>query len=79
MATRAKKQERERKGGLIKSPKKQRNGPAENKAPLLKYTNYHFLTFLVDHIYAVTDKSLYRQLKAMKGDRSRHQENLCHP
>ena len=33
---------------------------AENKAPLLKYMNYHSLTALVDYIYVITNKSLYR-------------------
>ena len=37
--------------------------------PLPKYTNYHSLIALVDHIYAVTNKNLYRQLDDMKGDR----------
>ena len=33
--------------------------------------NYHSFTTPVDHIYVVTDKNLYRQPNAMKGDRSR--------
>ena len=53
-----------------KSPKKQRNGSIENKAPLPKYTNYHSLTALVDHIYAVTDNNLYRSPDTMKGNKS---------
>ena len=67
---RVKKKRRERKNGL-KSPKKHLNGPVEKKAPFLKYTNYHFLTAPVDHIYAITDKNLYRQPDAMKRNRSR--------
>ena len=59
MVTRAKRKERKRRSGLT-----------ENKAPLLKYTNYHSLTTPMNHIYTVTDRSLYRQLEAMKGDRS---------
>ena len=39
--------------------------------PLSKYTNYHSLIALVDHIYAVTDKNLCREPKAIKNDRSR--------
>ena len=53
-----------------KKLKKQQSGPIENKAPLLKYTNYHSLTALMDRIYVVTEKNLYRQPDAMKGDRS---------
>ena len=41
-----------------RNPKKQKNGPLENKGPLSKYTNYHSLTILLDHVYAVIDKSL---------------------
>ena len=37
---------------------------------LPKYTNYHSLTVPVDHIYAVTDKNLYKWLDAMNNDRS---------
>ena len=51
--------------------KKQRNGPTEEKAPFLKYTNYHSLTAPVDYIYALTDRSFYIKPKANKGDRSR--------
>ena len=43
---------------------------AENKAPLPKYTNYHSLNALVDHIYAVTDKNLNKKPEAMKSNRS---------
>ena len=39
--------------------------------PLPKYTNYYFLIALVDHIYAVIEKNLYRQPDTKKGDRSR--------
>ena len=53
-----------------KSPKKQRSGPSKNKGLLLKYTNYHSLIAPFDHIYGVIDGCLYRQPKAMKGDRS---------
>ena len=45
---------------MLKSLKKHWNMPVENKAPLLKYTNYHSLTALMDHIYTVTEKHLYR-------------------
>ena len=56
---------------MAKSLKKQRNRLAEKKVSLPKYTNYHAFTALVDHMYAVTDRSLYRQPEAMKSDRSR--------
>ena len=52
-----------------KSPKKQRNRPVENRCPPLKYTNYHSLNAPLDHIYAVTDRGLYRSLKPMKSER----------
>ena len=52
-----------------RSPKKQKNGPLENKEPLPKYTNYNSLTAPLDHVYAVTDKNLYRPSEPMKGDR----------
>ena len=54
-----------------RSPKKQKNGPLENKGPLPKYTNYHALTAPLDHIYTVTNRSLYRSPEPMKGDRVR--------
>ena len=54
-----------------RSLKKQKNGPLENKGPLPKYTNYHSLTTPLNHVYAVTDRSLYRSLEPMKGDRVR--------
>ena len=41
----------------------------ENKGPLSKYTNYHSLTAPLDHVYAVTDKNLYRPPEPMKGDK----------
>ena len=50
---------------------KKRRGSIDNKAPFLKYTNYHSLTTPVDHIYAVTDNSLYKQPKSTKGNKSR--------
>ena len=43
-----------------KSPKKQRSGPVENIGPPLKYTNYYSLNAPLDHIYAVTNRGLYR-------------------
>ena len=70
MVTRAKKKKKKKgEEKQAKSQKKQWNGPVENKASLLKYTNYHSLTALVD-FYAVINRSLYRQPEAMKGDRS---------
>ena len=54
-----------------KSPKKQRSGPVENRGPPLEYTNYHSLNAPLDHIYAVTDRGLYRSLKPMKSERTR--------
>ena len=41
----------------------------ENKGPLPKYTNYHALTALLDHVYAVTNRNLNRPPEPMKGDR----------
>ena len=55
----------------MKSPKKQKNGLVENKGSLPKYNNYHSLTASLDHIYAVTDRGLYRSPEPMKGDRAR--------
>ena len=49
-----------RKEKQAKSPKKQKNGPAENKVPLPNYTNYHFLNAPVDHIYTITGRNLYK-------------------
>ena len=63
------KQRREEK--RVNSSKKQKNGPVENKCPLPKYTNYHSLSTLLDHIYVVMDRSLYRSLEPMKGDKAR--------
>ena len=54
-----------------KSPKKQKSGLVENKCPLSKYTNYHSLTAPLDHIYAMTDRGLYKSPEPMKGDRAR--------
>ena len=54
-----------------KSPKKQRSGLVVNKGPPPKYTNYHFLNAPLDHIYAVTDRGLYRSPKPMKNERAR--------
>ena len=54
-----------------KSPKKQRSWLIENKGPPLKYTNYHSLNAPLDHIYAVTDRGLYRSLEPMKSKRTR--------
>ena len=54
----------------LKAQRNNENGRVENKVPLLKFTNYHSLTALVDRIYAVTDKNLYKQLDTMKGERS---------
>ena len=39
----------------------------ENKGPLPKYTNYHALTALLDHVYVLTDRNLYRPPEPMKG------------
>ena len=52
-----------------RSPKKQKNGLVENKGSLPKYTNSHSLTTPMDHVYAITDKNLYRPPQPMKGDR----------
>ena len=43
----------------------------EDKAPLLKYTNYHVVNAPVDHIYVVTDKGLYRKPYVIRNDRWR--------
>ena len=51
---------RRREDKRVRSPKKHKNGPMENKGPFPKYTNYHSLTAPLDHIYAVTDRNLYR-------------------
>ena len=67
--TTSKKKERELKS-RSKARRNIRMGPVENKDLVLKYTNYHSLTASVDHIYAVTNKNLYRQPDAMKGDKS---------
>ena len=48
-----------------------KNRPLESKRPLPKYTNYHPLTALLDHVYDVMDRNLYRPLEPMKGDRIR--------
>ena len=82
-----------RKDKQARSPKKQKNGPLENKGPLPKYTNYHSLTGPLDHIYAIIDRNLYKPLEPMKGDRVRrdikrnfafhkdigHTTNMCMP
>ena len=52
------KEKRKAEGKRAKSLKKQLNETIENKAPLPKYTDYHSLNTLVDHIYSVTDKNL---------------------
>ena len=36
---------------------------------LPKYTNYHSLTVPLDHVYAVTDRNIYRSPEPIKGDR----------
>ena len=54
-----------------RSSKKKKNRPLETKGQLLKYTNYHSLMTLLDHVYAVTDINLYRPPEPMKGDRVR--------
>ena len=54
-----------------KRPKKQRSGLVENKGSPPKYTNYHFLNAPLDHIYAVTDRGLYRSPELMKSERTR--------
>ena len=65
------KEKRKEEEKMAKSLKKQRNRLAEKKVSLPKYTNYHAFTALVDHMYTVTDRSLYRQPEAMTSDRSR--------
>ena len=60
-----------KKGKQAKSQKKQWNGPTESKEPLLKYTNYHSLNAIIDQIYAVMDKNLFRKPEAIKSNRSR--------
>ena len=42
------------------SPKMPRNEIIDHKASLLKYTNYHTLNALQDHIYAVSDKNMFK-------------------
>ena len=54
------KEKRKGEDNQTKSPKKKRNGQAKNKGPFPKYTNYHSLTTPLDHIYAVTYRSLYK-------------------
>ena len=54
-----------------KSPKKQRSRPVENRCPPLKYTSCHSFNALLDHIYAVTDRGLYRSPEPMKSKRTR--------
>ena len=53
-----------------KSPKKSRSGPVENKTSLPKYTNYYAFNAPQDHIYAMTDKSLFKKLDVIRSDRS---------
>ena len=55
----------------VKSPKKQKSGPVENKDPLPKYINYHSLTAPLDHIYVVINRRLYKSPEPIKGDRAR--------
>ena len=43
----------------------------ENKGPHPKYTNYHSLTAPLDHVYAITNRNLYRPPEPLKGDRFR--------
>ena len=47
------------------SPKMQSNRPDKNKGPFLRYTNYQSLTFSVDYIYVVLNRSL-RTLSSQK-------------
>ena len=54
-----------------RNPKKQKSVLVEKKRPLLKYNNYHSLTALLDHVYAITDKNLYRPPEPMKRDKFR--------
>ena len=49
--------------------KKQKSGPIKNKGSLPKYTNYHFLTAPLDHIYMVMDRGQYRSLEPKKSNR----------
>ena len=44
----------------------------ENRSPPVKYTNYHSLNAPLDHIYAVTDRGLYRSIEPMKTKRMRN-------
>ena len=37
----------------------------------MKYTNYNSLNALLDHIYAVTDRGLYRSPEPMKSEKTR--------
>lgn len=43
----------------------------DNKAPMVKFTKYYALNAPIDHIYAVSDKMLFKKPDAIKGDRSR--------
>ena len=52
------------------NPNKPHNGITDNKAPLPKYTNYQALNTPQDHIYAVSDKDLFRKPDEMRGNRS---------
>ena len=46
-------------------------GRWKTKALFPKYTTYHSFTSLLDHMYAATDRGLYRSQEPMKGDRAR--------
>ena len=45
-------------------------GKQKNKVSLPKYTNYHALNALQYHIYAATDKNLFRKPKEIRVNRS---------
>ena len=71
MPNSSKRQDKRRgKDKQAKSQKKQRSGPVENRGPPPKYTNYHSLNALLDHIYVMTNKCLYRSLEPMKSERT---------
>ena len=51
-----------------KSPKKSHNGITYHKALQPKYTNYHALNALQDHIYMLSDKNMFKKLDEMRSN-----------
>ena len=54
-----------------RSPKKQHNDATNNKALQQKFTNYHMLNTTQDHIYAVSNKSLFQKPEEIRGNKLR--------